>query len=152
MATTEAHLIMLKVEMATLRRMLELTPVSSSSTAVVQPTIASISHATPSPPSTSILTPTIQCRICGEPLPGPGGAYDHHLKANIKNGTMSRRKSRFACKAEAKLIDKNSTKRTVAAKNKFKSTTTAATSAPSSAGTSLPFPATAVQCGYQNPK
>jgi hypothetical protein len=98
MATTEAHLIMLKVEMATLRRMLELTPVSSSSTAVVQPTIAAISHAKPSLPSTSILTPTIQCRVCGEPIPESGGAYDHHLKANIKNGTMSRRKSCFACK------------------------------------------------------
>ena len=101
MATTEAHLIMLKVEMATLRRMLELTPVSSSSTVVVQPTIAAISHAKPSPPSTSILTPTIQCRMYGEPIPEPSGANDQHLKANIKNGTISRQKSCFGCEAES---------------------------------------------------
>ena len=46
-ATTEAHLIMLNVEMATLRRMLELALVSSSSTAFVQPTIAAVSLAKP---------------------------------------------------------------------------------------------------------
>jgi hypothetical protein len=38
--------------------------------------------------------------MCREPIP----EHDHHLQANIKNGTMSRRKVCFGCKAEAKMI------------------------------------------------
>jgi len=52
------------------------------------------------------MEPLLLCRVCGESIPEPCGPHDHNLKINIKNGTMSRRKTCFACKAEAKLFAK----------------------------------------------
>ena len=94
----------LKIEMATLRRMLEVNSSSStapsSSPAVKHHSISAISSS--SPPST-IETPTTLCRGCNTVIDPYSGQYDKFLHEQIKNGTMKPRLTCFNCKHKYKL-------------------------------------------------
>jgi hypothetical protein len=101
-ASTESTLTTLNIAAVNLRRLLAPPPILSSSPAIVKPIIAAFSDNVIPPPSHKS-PPLILCRVCGESIPEPCGHHDHNLKANIKNGTMSRRKICFTCKAPIKI-------------------------------------------------
>jgi hypothetical protein len=73
--------------------------------------------------------------LCNAPIHENSEIFDKHLRANLKNGKMSRRKTCYECKSKEKLA-KKANKKTAAGKTNAKSTNAAKRSAKSSAALS----------------